>query len=119
MNFTNLIKKSVSLKNSKSTIYKFTKASFCSNGNSNKTTPDVKNDNSKQIKYKEDITEDLNRLGNDWKSDPNQQEEARVGQEEYEEEQHKRESKEKDNSNKNKKSVKNLNDQRPEDMYVG
>jgi hypothetical protein len=37
----------------------------------------------KDKKYKEDISEDLNRLGNDWKSDPNQQEEARVGQEEY------------------------------------
>ncbi len=32
---------------------------------------------------KEDISEDLNRLGNDWKSDPNQQEEAKVAKEEF------------------------------------
>ena len=68
---------------------------------------------SKDKNYKEDISEDLNRLGNDWKSDPNQQEEAKVGKEEY----FKKEG-------KNKPESKNENNSkdpfpRPEDMNIG
>jgi hypothetical protein len=39
--------------------------------------------NNKNLGNKEDMSEDLNRLGNDWKSDPNQQEEAKVSKEEF------------------------------------
>lgn len=38
----------------------------------------------KENKYKEDMSEDLNRLGSDWKSDPDQQEEAKVDKDRYE-----------------------------------
>jgi hypothetical protein len=49
----------------------------------------------KEMKYNEDISEDLNRLGNDWKSDPNQQEEAKIEKEEFEkdEKMHKKDNK--------------------------
>jgi hypothetical protein len=56
-----------------------------------------------QKNNKEDISEDLNRLGNDWKSDPNQQEEAKIAKEEfYHPEKQKEEEIEK-----------------PEDLYIG
>lgn len=67
-----------------------------------------KNEKLENINYnekdlKEDISKDLNRLGNDWKSDPNQQEEAKVGKEEFYKE-----------KNKDEEEL-----ERPEDYYTG
>ena len=82
---------------------------------------DISPSSNKDKKYKEDISEDLNRLGNDWKSDPNQQEEARVGQQEYCEKEGKdlkslnnKKDQKKDNKNKEVNEI-----PRPEDVNIG
>lgn len=54
---------------------------------SNKNTPESKREEEK------DLDKDLGRLGNDWKSDPNQQEESKIKKAEKAQEENKRKQK--------------------------
>ena len=64
----------------KKSFFKFTLNNSPKSIEINKTLEN-KEINKKDLK--EDISEDLNRLGNDWKSDPNQQEETKIAKEEF------------------------------------
>ncbi len=55
-----------------------------------KTKDIIKNKNKIDTMSSSDIDEDLSRLGNDWKSDVNQQEESKIEKNEYEHEHEKK-----------------------------
>jgi hypothetical protein len=73
--------------------------------------------NQQKSQQNDDMKEDLNRLGNDWKGDPDQQAESLVGKQEYCEKEGKDSDFCKFIKNPNKKNGKNDGMSKPEDMF--